>query len=229
MSFPEQNSKRIGQSSYWMYFGANLILAPALLLGGVAAMFSGQFVLGAICMMLVFPMGLFFRVIMMRRCRDIGWPTFLPWMPFICSVIIGAMNGVSVASNPAAAASSVMTSFGLSMTISLLDFVFMIVIGCIATKTYKSEYADIFGDDEAMARMAQSRSEGRPPPRLADDSDDGDAGRDRWDAAIAARLAALSHPVEGGVPVSPSAAREPIPMPRPPVRPPVGGFGRKVA
>ncbi|MFM9853378.1 MAG: hypothetical protein ACKVOJ_11320 [Sphingomonadaceae bacterium] len=218
MSTSRKHAKRVGQSAYWMYFIANFVLAPALLVGALVAVIYGSFGIAIFCILLLLPLTVNFRVIMMRRCRDIGWPVFLPWVSFGCSMVLGMINAGAVVGNPQDAFGAVMASSGLSIVISLIDFVFMIVIGCIASKAPDIDYVKIFGDDD---RQPQA-----PLPRVATARDDDGGDQSRWDAAIAARLAALSDP---GAPAAVSAIPVAAPEPRFAVRPAVAGFGRKVA
>jgi uncharacterized membrane protein YhaH (DUF805 family) len=237
MSFAAQNRGRVGQSAYWINFGVNIALGVSFLGGGILALISGAYIFGILCMMMLLPVGIYFRVIMMRRCRDIGWPTFLPWLPFAFAMLFGFVNGLAASGDPRTLITGATATFGLSMIINLLDFAFMITIGCISSKSPDVDYVAIFGDDDASPRAAPAavaaREISRPAPRLADpQSDEGDPDRSRWDAAIAARLAALSDPAEPAASADHQRAAErhdPIPTPRPAQRPPVSGFGRKVA
>ena len=173
MSFQMQESNRVGQSAYWMYFGINMVLGVALLFGGIAAIITGNIGIGTMCLLAILPMGIYFRVIMMRRCRDIGWPTFLPWLPMgfamLCGAIIGAQIGAhSVPSAPLLVLPSI---------VNLLDFAMIIVIGCMPGQSRQIDYVDdpdyfakairahaFDGQPAAVARAAGPR---RPDPAPA--------------------------------------------------------------
>lgn len=249
MSFSVQDPGRVGQSTYWMYFGGNIVLGALLLIGGLYSIFTGSFVTGIVMMLLLLPMGIYFRVIMMRRCRDIGWPAFLPWLPFIAMIAIGGSMGLGgVPSALAASPSLALRSLGLVNFISLADFIFMIVIGCIGSKGYYGSPGGGYGDPATAnyAPVDYGNAASAAPARVPEivypdtrDSMSGEPDLDRWDAAIAQRLAALSAAQDDGAPqeAQPSAApvsapasvRPAAPTPGPMVQRPATGFGRKVA
>src|SRR5580765_5104386 len=130
MSFPVSERGRVGQSTYWMYFGGFIVAAVILTVIAVVEVMKFNFVPAVICLLLLAPLGIYFRVIMMRRCRDIGWPAFLPWMFVGLSFMVGFMSGFSGAAG-GAPSTALLT---LPMFIGLADFVFSIVIGCIPGK-----------------------------------------------------------------------------------------------
>jgi uncharacterized membrane protein YhaH (DUF805 family) len=243
MSIAVDDPGRIGQSKYWMYFGGNLVLAPALLIGGLYAMFSGSFGLGILSILLVLPLAIYFRVIMMRRCRDIGWPTFLPWLAIGFAVLMGFMSGSRMTANPA----HLYSSLGLPMFVNALDFIFMITIGCISSK---ASYVDMLDDYIPPSRpspaplprgyegggtaFAPTPARQPEPARISSQSDETpefeEKVLDRWDAAIAARLAA--HSGDAGAGAAPQPAQEQAPRPAeyrpaPAMHRPATGFGRK--
>src|SRR3989337_692291 len=82
MGFPSDSSGRVSQGKYWALFGTYMIAVPVLLFGGLGAMVQGSIGLGLLLIIAIVPLGIYWRVIMMRRCRDIGWPAFLPWVVF---------------------------------------------------------------------------------------------------------------------------------------------------
>ena len=73
---------RVSQGRYWATFGVTMIGVPALLIGGIVAMAKGSFLLGLLMIATILPLGIYWRVTMMRRCRDIGWPAATPWVLF---------------------------------------------------------------------------------------------------------------------------------------------------
>ncbi len=221
---------RVGQSRYWTIFGAYMILAPLLLFGGLYALFAGQYAVGLAALVLLSPLGLYFRVTMMRRCRDIGWPAFLPWVLFLLPVGAGFLGGFRLGD----LGPSALPLLLMPLAVSLVDFLFAVVIGCKATKAAPDEdYARIFGDAGEAARP-QSQPLPQPlsqtyhdePPRTAP-SPSAPIGAEpdysRFDAAVAraleARKAAASEPTP--------AAIAPTPAPLSAHARAVAGFGRK--
>ncbi len=136
MSFHAEDSGRIGQSAYWMYFGAYMIATPLLLVGGGYELITGKFGTGIICFILMLVGVMYFRVIVMRRCRDIGWPAFLPWVTLVLQMGIGFMNGLSAGLDPVARHHHMATSpsLGLPLVLGFVDLIMAIVVGCIGSK-----------------------------------------------------------------------------------------------
>jgi uncharacterized membrane protein YhaH (DUF805 family) len=226
MAFEVQDRGRVGQSTYWMYFGGNMVLGMFLLIGAISAFMNGSFATGIICFLLLGPMGIYFRIIMMRRCRDIGWPAFLPWLVFGCAIVFGMMNGFRAAANPGTVGSA--AAFTPLMLVYLADFILMIVIGCIGSKA-PLDYAEIFGDhitreDYISGSTPVGYGVGDQPHSFAPDRGDrGEPNHDRWDAAIARKLAKGTDQPTTEASLAPRAA----PMPAMQRRP--TGFGRKLA
>jgi uncharacterized membrane protein YhaH (DUF805 family) len=220
MSFPVQYPRRIGQSAYWSYFGMNLIIATGLFVGGIYAALSGALFTSLLCLLLTLPLSVYFRVIMMRRCRDIGWPSFLPWLLFGMAVLYGLKGSWSL---------DLAHMFGPRLALAMIDFVFQIVIGCIGSAAVSSgDYGDYDPSfypeytppasgsafNSAQLRTASARHED-----AAESSSDEAA---RWDAAIARRLA------QSGAETMSTAEKPPVAQPRSLPRS-AGGFGRKLA
>ena len=210
MTFAPQNSGRIGRSSYWTMFVVNVIGVIALVAGSIAAFVSNEFLVGILLILAIIPVGIYFRVVMMRRCRDIGWPAALPWIFFGAGMLASLTSWGGILGSPASAQ---MPSLGLSTLVSLADLVFMIVIGCIrGGSAHDADYDAVFGSDEFDTRVAIAARATRPAYR--DEGDEHGDGRDaRWDAAIQNALSARA----GGGGGAPRVA----PPPRP------AGFGRK--
>src|SRR6478752_3315858 len=82
MGFEVEGHGQVSQGKYWAFFGANMISIPVLLVGGLVALLHGSPGAGLLMIAAILPIGIYWRVIMMRRCRDIGWPAFLPWLSF---------------------------------------------------------------------------------------------------------------------------------------------------
>ena len=225
MGFEPQGKPVCSQSSYWTQFAINFVAVFGLLAFSIYSLFTGHWATALLAFLLMVPVGIYFRVVMMRRCRDIGWPPFLPWL-FFGGGILGNMGRITAGS--AAALKTGM--LGLPLLIGLADFIFMIVIGCIASK--RQNYAAVFEDDPraGLSQPATRRSE--PARSPAYHSPDSSAPRSstppaeseqeaRWDAAIANALAARE-----------MAEDQPAPQQRPFAPSPLagrpGGFGRRV-
>lgn len=207
-----QRPGRVGQSRYWTVFGINMVLMPVLLFGGLYALFNGEYATGLVAIVLIVPLGIYFRVTMMRRCRDIGWPAFLPWMFFVVPIVLGVFGGIGQLGGQAPTAAS-LPMLGLPLIVSIGDFVFSIVIGCIKTKE-DADYSDIFGGAPAPTGPATPL---------------GEPGHDRFDDAIARALAAhrqsRSEPAYSDATYSePEASARPEPTVHARA---VAGFGRK--
>jgi uncharacterized membrane protein YhaH (DUF805 family) len=211
MAFAGNNAGRVNQSRYWTMFGVIMIAIIMLVAGGVVAVAQRSYLFGFLMIAAVLPLGIYWRVIMMRRCRDIGWPAFLPWLFFglqmaasfnlQASTLLHSSHGATVAAGG--------SGFVLASVLALGDFVFSVVIGCVATKQ-TVDYADVFGDGPGtLQRTGLRGAEARP------------GGPDRFDEAIARALEARRQR-EQAAGVTQAAA----PTPAPPARP---SFGRRVA
>jgi hypothetical protein len=219
----------IGQSGYWARFAVFMIGAPVLIGFGIYSLFTGDYGLGLISILAVFPLSIWFRFVMMRRCRDIGWPVFLPWsaqgLQFLVFFMLFSGGGLS-----GDGLSAAKTLSSGSMLIGLADFVLIIALGCFASRQADVDYADVFGGDpdDAWARPARPATPRMPTSYGADPSDYPDAARAREDAAIAR---ALSTYRGGGAEPAPAPlpARQVAPVAAPPIiaAPRAGGFGRK--
>jgi uncharacterized membrane protein YhaH (DUF805 family) len=155
-------------------FGITMAVMVLLLAGGGFALLQGNWGLALLMVAAIAPLGIYWRVIMMRRCRDIGWPAATPWL----------ISGVQVAlsfslpSSHGAVGAAAGSAFLLVSLVAFADFVFTIVIGCIRTKQ-AVDYAAVFGDGPGTFQRAEPR--------------DGEAlrgGPDRFDEAIARALEA---------------------------------------
>lgn len=204
---------RVGQAQYWTWFGIYVVAVVALMGFAFYCFVTGDLSTGVTAILPLAPLGIYFRVIEMRRCRDIGWPVFLPWLLFavpFCFAMFTGMGGLG------SGIGSAVTALTVPLLISLVDFVFSIVIGCIATKDEGEDYARIFGGEPQPARPGGYRE-----PRPAGPS--GEPNYDRFDEAIARALEARRG--TGSEPV-PAPAPEPIPASAHARA--VAGFGRKV-
>ena len=224
MGFEYQGKPVCSQSSYWTQFVINFVAVLGLLSLSIYSLFTGHWGVAIIAFLLMVPVGIYFRVVMMRRCRDIGWPPFLPWL-FFGGGILGNMGRITAGS--AAALKTGM--LGLPLLIGLADFVFMIVIGCIASK--RQDFAAVFEDDPrpGLSQPATRRGEPTRSPAFSNAASAPTAAippaeteqEARWDSAIANALAARE-----------AGESKPAPQQRPfapgPLAGRPGGFGRRV-
>lgn len=225
MSFTVNDPGRVGQSKYWTVFGANMIIVPLLIVGGVYALFTGNFALGILMILAVLPMGIYFRVTMMRRCRDIGWPAFLPWLLFGLQLLLGFSGSF----RPALGQTPSLSLLAIPIMLGGIDFIFSIVIGCIASK---NDYAGVFEPDEVDFRPSQPRSrealattpwqseprQYAPVGGLAKGDEQLDSFDQKIARALEARRVGEQQPLAAqGLTAQDSGANRPV-----------GGFGRRV-
>jgi uncharacterized membrane protein YhaH (DUF805 family) len=203
---------RIGQAEYWIWFGLYVVAVLGLVGFSLYSFATGEFGRAVTAILPLAPLGIYFRVIEMRRCRDIGWPAILPWLFFVIPMGVGFTIRASGMGTDIATAIAALT---VPLLISLVDFIFSIVIGCIATKAPGEDYARIFGGDPQPAR-SHSRQDPHPS---------GEPGHDRFDEAIARALEARR--TAGAEPARAFAAEPPAIASTAHARS-VVGFGRKV-
>jgi hypothetical protein len=208
--------RRIGQSAYWARFAVFMIGVPLLLGFGIYSMFSRDYALGIVAILAVFPLSIWFRFVMMRRCRDIGWPIFLPWsaqaLQFLMFFMLFTSGGFS---GGFAAARTVSSG---SLLIGFADFVLVIALGCMRSRQVDVDYAEVFGGEPVAIRARPAGTDYGIAP-----AEHPSATQAREDAAIERALAAyrsgaaaptaLSRPASGPVPVA--------------AAPRASGFGRK--
>jgi uncharacterized membrane protein YhaH (DUF805 family) len=211
MAFPSDPRGRIGRNKYWIMFLVNIVTVFVLILGAFGALAAGMFPLAIVLFLAIAPVGIYFRVVMMRRCRDIGWPAILPWLFFGAGMLASFGSFGEIGSTTAT-----LSALGFQMLVGMADFVFMIVIGCIAGQSEgRADYETIFGPDE-RDRPVSAPTRMTKPAYRGEVVDERDEDRDaRWDAAIQNALAAHK-----GTPA-------PASPPRPPIALQPGGFGRK--
>jgi hypothetical protein len=182
MAFAGNNAGRVSQNRYWVLFGITMVTIPTLLIGGVVAMVGRSYLLGFLMIAAILPVGIYWRVTMMRRCRDIGWPASAPWIIFGLQMAVSFSLQSNLLFNHGAAGAG--SAFLLVSLLALGDFAFSIVIGCVRTKQ-AVDYADVFGDGPGTSQRSGSR----------------EGGPDRFDEAIARALEARrrSEPVGGAM------------------------------
>jgi uncharacterized membrane protein YhaH (DUF805 family) len=214
---------RIGQAQYWTWFGLYIAANVGLVGFALYSALSGALASAVTAILIITPLGLYFRVLMMRRCRDIGWPAFLPWLIFAASIGVSLFGGLGSLGSPTSMKAALLSGLGLPLLLSLIDLGFTITIGCIPTRDEGEDYTKIFGGEPQPARpVGYSPPDAYPAPRLAGPADAPDY--DRFDEAIARALEARR-------------SAEPAPVSAPPSMPEiapsaharaVAGFGRKV-
>ncbi len=141
----------VGQSDYWLYFAAYIVAGPFLIVGAIYAVYHGSWPLGILSLLMLPVINIVFRIIMMRRCRDIGWPVFLPWstlgLSFVTGILVGA-SGASAATLTDPYAFSPLIVLPLLTT--LFDLGLMIAIGCFPSRQYRpvdaEEYQRLYRD-----------------------------------------------------------------------------------
>lgn len=202
---------RIGQAEYWTWFGLYVVAVLGLVAFSLYSFATGELIRAVTALLPLAPLGIYFRVIEMRRCRDIGWPAILPWLFFVIPMGVGFTIRASGIGTDIATAIAALT---VPLLISLVDFIFSIVIGCIATKNPGEDYARIFGGEPQPARPGGFQAE-----RPADEP-----SYDRFDEAIARALDARRTP---GAEPAPALAPEPPALAPTAHARAVAGFGRK--
>lgn len=224
---------RVSQSQYWTAFGINVVACLFLAVSGFTLIISGSIVAGFLLILCVIPVGIYFRVIMMRRCRDIGWPPSLPWIMLGVGFFANAAN-ILGGGRADAAEITAASVFGLPLIVGLLDFALMIVMGCIRGRGSDQNYWRAHDEEgvrgQGSVRLLESDHQGhmlgstQSPRHHFATADPGNDHEARWDDAIAQALARHQQGSTGPSQASGSPATSPIT--RGPPRP-AGGFGRR--
>jgi len=202
MADGEKDQSRVGRLTYWMYYLA--LTVSALFMYAFGAYEFLKLHLFPIVFGFLAPtiMWIYLRVIASRRCRDIGWPAILPWLGIALMAVCVFFSGMAAGSNPAAALVTMGASTVVIMLVGAADFVFLIVIGCIA------------GADDSSDPFANGRSNHGDVTRAPQGYVDG------YDTAMARRARPL--PQAFGDADAPHRAAEPSGMARP-----AASFGRR--
>lgn len=220
MGFPRDDAKRVSQGQYWALFGAYMLAALILLVGGSVELARASLGLGLLMIAAIVPLGIYWRVVMMRRCRDIGWPAFLPWLLF--GLEFAASFSITMSQLGARRGAAPDLSLAvLPLLLGLADFAFSIVIGCIGSK-HQMDYETVFGDGPGYVQRPRVFAD---VPTGAD-VQTGAGDPDQFDEVIARALEAhrRGESLLGGVPrPAPAATSSPSPAARAP-----GSFGRRV-
>lgn len=228
MTHPESEGARVNRSRYWLMFFVTMVASIVLIGVSIGAFANGSIGLGIIAFLLIAPLNIYFRVIMMRRCRDIGWAPALPWITFGLGIVASIFSFGSMATlDP----TIILGGSGFSMLVSLADLVLMIALGSVRGKP-QMDYREVFqGYDRQPA--AQHRSGSRPAagfgasqPAMAREGTSGSG--DAMDDAIAR---AVENYKRTGSAVPEQATDAPSPVRQrvqqaAPAR--AAGFGRKV-
>jgi len=141
---------RMSQSQYWAVFGVYIIGVPILVIGGIYALLQGKLAIGAALIALMLPLGGYFRVAMTKRCRDIGWPGFMPWLFFGLVASISFVSGLGRTEELPTNLSALMV---LLLT-GLGDLAFAVVLGCIKSRT-APDFAAVFAPDPHDQRATE--------------------------------------------------------------------------
>lgn len=161
MAYPESEGARVNRSRYWLMFFVTMVASIVLIGLSIGAFANGSIGLGIIAFLLIAPLNIYFRVIMMRRCRDIGWAPALPWITFGLGIVASIFSFGSLATMDP---TTIMGGSGFSMLVSLADLVLMIALGSVRGKP-QIDYRDVFdGHDSQPA--PQQRTGPRPAARF---------------------------------------------------------------
>lgn len=220
MAYPESEGARVNRSRYWLMFFVTMVASIVLIGVSIGAFANGSFGLGIIAFLLIAPLNIYFRVIMMRRCRDIGWPAALPWITFGLGIVASIFSFGSLATfDP----SLIMGGSGFSMLVSLADLVLMIALGSVRGRP-QVDYREVFdGYGDQYRQPAQQRTGPRPAA-----GGGASGGGDAMDDAIARAVENYKRtgsavPQQAGAAPSPVRQRAPQPAPAR-----AAGFGRKM-
>lgn len=206
MTFTVEDNSRVGRSTYWMYYIGITVTTWAMYAWAIYEVLKLETI--PIVFGLIAPtiLSIWFRVIAMRRCRDIGWPAFLPWLTIGLIVVCSIFSGMQAGFHPEAALATMGVTMILSGLLGFADFVFLIVIGCL---------------DSAGGGYADAFAGGPYEPEDLPDSPHGYVD-------VMGRSAAPARPAR---PLPKSYGEEEAPVaaaPQPALAPAVRGFGRRV-
>ncbi len=228
MAYPESEGARVNRSRYWLMFFVTMVASIVLIGVSIGAFANGSIGLGIIAFLLIAPLNIYFRVIMMRRCRDIGWAPALPWITFGLGIVASVFSFGSMATlDP----TIILGGSGFSMLVSLADLVLMIALGSVRGKP-QMDYREVFdGYDRQPApqqrtgpRPAAGFSTSQPGAATGDATSSGDA----MDDAIARALENYKR-TGSAVPEQATAAPSPVRQRAQQAAPArVAGFGRKM-
>lgn len=153
MSDYVKDQGRVGQSTYWMYYVGIMVLTWAMYGWGLYEFLKFHLMPIVFGFIAPFILSIYFRIIAMRRCRDIGWPAFLPWLTLGLTMGCGVIGGLLVGFHPGSAHGTISALMGVSMLLGLVDFVFLIAIGCIGSAGGGSDsFADEHFDRRDLPR-----------------------------------------------------------------------------
>ncbi|MFC4292710.1 hypothetical protein ACFOWX_09825 [Sphingorhabdus arenilitoris] len=86
MSIFGLSNTRISRTAYWMTLLACIMLQAVILFGAGVSAIIGPSQVAVVGMTAIIIFGLAFHIVMMLRCRDIGWPILLPWVSLAVSL-----------------------------------------------------------------------------------------------------------------------------------------------
>ena len=176
MSYTVNDPSRVGRQTYWMYYVGFMVLTWGMYGWAIYEYVKLNAIPIVFGFVAPFIISVYFRVIASRRCRDIGWPAFLPWVTWVLPVALGVLGGLQAGMQagmhpgvpPTAAIASMGAAMVLSMLMGLLDFVFLIVIGCLDSQ--EAVYDPSFGhtyDPRDMPQAPRGYLDGEPAHQRA--------------------------------------------------------------
>jgi uncharacterized membrane protein YhaH (DUF805 family) len=158
MSFHADDRGKIGQSSYWLHFGGYVLGMAVLMAVCLYQAITLHVVTAIVAFLAIIPLTIYFRVIMMRRCRDIGWPVILPWLPMILSGVNGAVWGFAGLKAHSFTPGGPMS---LNVLVGGFDFVLQIVLGCMASKPGGGSFGEDF-DPRGLPQAPRPHDDAAP-------------------------------------------------------------------
>lgn len=117
---------RVSQPEYWLYFAIYMMLSIGSLISIFYFAAQLRISLTLFSAFVLFVGGLWFRVVEMWRCRDVGWPAAIPWLIFAAQFLFGLIGGVS--------ALSMVAMLIATLILGFIDFVFAVGIGFLPTQ-----------------------------------------------------------------------------------------------
>ena len=131
MSSYVNDQSRVGRLTYWMYYVGIMVLTWAMYGWGIYEFVKLNLVPIVFGFIAPTILSIYFRIIAMRRCRDIGWPAYLPWLTISLLVACGVISGLQAGLHPGSSLGTIGVSVMLGGVLGLADFIFLIVIGCV--------------------------------------------------------------------------------------------------
>lgn len=218
MNFAVAGRRGMERGQYWTYLIVYVVAVLGLAVGSVIALGRNEYILALAAFLLIGAGSLLFRGVMIRRCREIGWPDVLPWLTLTFTAMAMASTFLSLAIAPEPS----LSSLGWTSLLVVIDVVLMITIGlregaADLARARRQEEDELEATRAAFARLK--------PGSIQAPRDNEDAAV-RVDDAIARALADHrgEKPAEEG---TPNVARQATQR-RPAHGPRAATFGRRV-